>query len=161
MGGHCIPVDPRYLTHWARTSGRRLTIVEAADEVNTGMPGYLAQRLASSLHECERPLEESSVLLLGVTYKADIADTRETPAAPLVRSLRERGVRPHFHDPHLAEWSVDGVPVPRAELDALSTVDVVVLLQPHAEYDVDDICARSRVVFDAHGVAKSPNAVAL
>ncbi|WNV87670.1 nucleotide sugar dehydrogenase [Umezawaea sp. Da 62-37] len=162
VGGHCIPVDPRYLTHWARASGRRLSIVEAADEVNTGMPDYLARRLERSLREHDLPVEGTSVLLLGVTYKADIADTRETPAAPLVRSLRERGIRPHFHDPHLAEWSVDGIPVAPADLgEDLSTMDVVVLLQPHVEYDVDDICARSRLVFDAHGVTRSPNAVAL
>ncbi|HEX6344823.1 nucleotide sugar dehydrogenase [Umezawaea sp.] len=162
VGGHCIPVDPRYLSHWARTSGRRLGVVEAADEVNTGMPAYLAGRLERSLRERGLPLREASVLLLGVTYKADIADTRETPAAPLVRILRERGARPHFHDPHLSEWSVDGVPVAPADLDGqLSTMDVVVLLQPHAAYDVDDVCARSRAVFDAHGVSRSPNAVAL
>jgi UDP-N-acetyl-D-glucosamine dehydrogenase len=162
VGGHCIPVDPRYLLHWAHSSGRRLSIVEAADEVNTGMPGYVTQRLERSLGEAGRGFEGASVLLLGITYKADIADIRESPAIPLARSLRERGVQLHFHDPHVPEWAVDGVPVPCADLSLdLSGMDIVVLLQPHTAYDIDDLCARSKALFDAHGVTKSANVVAL
>jgi len=158
VGGHCIPVDPRYLSHWARSSGRRLSLVELAADLNDAMPGYLADRIEQVLAELGVPLAKSSVLLLGVTYKADVADTREAPSAAIARALKRRGARLFFHDPHVTTWSVDEVEITRADLrDGVAAVDIVVLAQHHSAYDVDKICARARAVFDPHGKVQAAN----
>ncbi|WP_395692960.1 nucleotide sugar dehydrogenase [Nocardioides sp.] len=154
VGGHCIPIDPNYLSHNVRAKlGYPFRFVELAQEINATMPSYVARRAQNLLNEHGKAIHGSSVLLLGVTYKADIGDQRESPAVPLAKHLDLLGARVVYHDPHVEEWE-PGVPVSRAsDLEtALAFADLVVLVQPHTAYDVADLASRSRLFFDTRGV---------
>ena len=154
VGGHCIPIDPNYLSHNVRARlGYPFRFVELAEEINATMPSYVAHRAQNLLNQHGKAIHGSSVLLLGVTYKPDIADQRESPAVPLARHLNLLGAHVVYHDPRVPEWD-PGVPVSRVEdlATALAFADLVVLVQPHADYDVPALAASSRLFFDTRGV---------
>lgn len=153
VGGHCIPIDPNYLSYKVRTLGYPFRFVELAQEINSRMPGYVVDRAAELLNRHAKPLNGANVLLLGVTYKRDIADQRESPARPIARRLLARGARLAYHDPHVDEWPIDGQDVRRAtELDAeLAMADVTILLQDHDVYDMDNLVASSKLLLDTRG----------
>ena len=153
VGGHCIPIDPNYLSYKVRTLGYPFRFVELAQEINARMPGYVAQRAGEMLNRAGRAVRGARVLLLGVTYKPDIADQRESPARPVARKLRQSGARLVFHDPHVREWTVDGEPVRRADdLEAeLASADLAILLQHHSAYDADALARSARLLLDTRG----------
>jgi UDP-N-acetyl-D-glucosamine dehydrogenase len=164
VGGHCIPIDPNYLSYKVRTLGYPFRFVELAQEINGRMPGYVTERAAELLNRNSLPVNGARVLLLGVTYKRDVADQRESPARPLARKLRARGAQVAYHDPHVPEWQVDGQPVRRAaSLDtALAEADLVILLQAHRDYDLARIARTARLLLDTRGVVpKTPQVEAL
>ena len=159
VGGHCIPIDPNYLSHNVRTRlGYPFRFVELAQEINASMPAYVARRVQDALNEDGKALRGAQVLLLGVTYKADIADQRESPAVPVARRLLEQGARLSFHDPLIEHWDElepelggAAVSVPHLEA-AVADADLVVLLQRHRDYDVDALARASRRFLDTRGV---------
>jgi UDP-N-acetyl-D-glucosamine dehydrogenase len=153
VGGHCIPIDPNYLSYKVRTLGYPFRFVELAQEINGRMPGYVTDRAADLLNRHARPVNGARILLLGVTYKKDIADQRESPARPLARKLRSRGADVSYHDPYVPQWLVDDVAVPRhTDLGAaLADADLVILLQPHGCYDPAALAA-ARLLLDTRGV---------
>jgi nucleotide sugar dehydrogenase len=155
VGGHCIPIDPNYLSHAVRTRlGYPFRFVELAHEINATMPGYVAHRAQNVLNETGMPVNGASVLLLGVTYKPDIADQRESPAVPLARRLAELGATLSYHDPYVPSWQIPGLEVPRTEdLDgAVAATDLVILVQNHREYDVERLASLAKRFFDTRGV---------
>jgi nucleotide sugar dehydrogenase len=159
VGGHCIPIDPNYLSHNVRTRlGYPFRFVELAQEINASMPAYVARRVQDALNDDGKALRGARVLLLGVTYKADIADQRESPAVPVARRLLEQGAALSFHDPLIAHWDELGpelgdAATSVADLEAaVADADVVVLLQHHRDYDVDALAAGSRRFLDTRGV---------
>ena len=153
VGGHCIPIDPNYLSYKVRTLGYPFRFVELAQEINSRMPGYVVDRAAELLNRHAKPLNGANVLLLGVTYKQDIADQRESPAQPIARRLLARGAVLSFHDPHVPAWAIDGRPVRRVtDLDTdIVTADVVILLQNHSEYDLPQLAASAKLFLDTRG----------
>jgi UDP-N-acetyl-D-glucosamine dehydrogenase len=154
VGGHCIPIDPNYLSYNVRAKlGYPFRFVELAQEINASMPTYVVRRLMELLNEQARALRGSTVLLLGVTYKRDIADQRESPARYIAQGLAAHGARVQFHDPYVSEWSVDGSTLQRVpDLDgALASADVSVLLQAHSDYDLEHVARTSRLLFDTRG----------
>ncbi|MQA61477.1 MAG: nucleotide sugar dehydrogenase [Actinophytocola sp.] len=163
VGGHCIPIDPNYLSYKVRTLGYPFRFVELAQEINQSMPAYVVRRTQDLLNEQSKPLRGSRVLLLGVTYKPDIHDQRESPAKPVARALLDWGADLVFHDPHVAEWSVNGDSVPRVEdLDAeLAAADISILLQPHRAYDLAAIAKRAALLFDTRGKVEDPGVARL
>jgi len=154
VGGHCIPIDPNYLSYKVRTLGYPFRFVELAQEINGRMPGYVTERAAELLNRNAQPLNGARVLLLGVTYKRDIADQRESPARPIARKLRARGAAVAYHDPYVPGWEVDGQTVSRADdLDAaVAAADLVILLQSHQVYDPARIARAARLMLDTRGV---------
>jgi UDP-N-acetyl-D-glucosamine dehydrogenase len=161
VGGHCIPVDPNYLSHRVRRLGYPFRFVELAQEVNERMPAYVVARITRMLNNRSLAVNGSSVLLLGVTYKADIADERETPALPLARRLRTLGANLSYADPYVTEWTVAGAPVPRV-MDlgqAIAEADITVLLQPHAAFDLAEIQNKAQLVLDTRGVLADSDTV--
>jgi len=154
VGGHCIPIDPNYLSYKVRTLGYPFRFVELAQEINGRMPGYVTERAAELLNRHAQPVNGARVLLLGVTYKKDIADQRESPARPIARKLRARGAAVAYHDPYVPSWQVDGQDVPRAaDLPAaVADADLVILLQAHQDYDLPGLAATARLVLDTRGV---------
>jgi nucleotide sugar dehydrogenase len=153
VGGHCIPIDPNYLSYKVRTLGYPFRFVELAQEINSRMPGYVVDRAAELLNRHAKPLNGANVLLLGVTYKKDIADQRESPARPIARRLLARGAVLSYDDPHVPDWAIDGRDVRRVtDLDTeIVTADVVILLQDHSEYDLEQLAASSKLFLDTRG----------
>ena len=172
VGGHCIPIDPNYLSHHVKTVlGRPFRFVELAQEINEGMPRYVRSRIQDALNDQAKALRGSHVLLLGVTYKPDIADQRESPVRPLARELLTDGAQVEFFDPFVAQWNIDSdhgqhegdrILESVSDLDsAIARADIVVLLQPHKTFDLDDIVAKSKVVFDTRGKLSGANVIRL
>ena len=159
VGGHCIPVDPSYLSHRVRGRlGYAFRMVELAEEINTAAPLYVANRLWRALNEVKKPVMGSTILLLGVTYKPDVADCRQTPATPLAERLASWGAHVEFHDPYVPGWSFrsNGSVTTLASVDdpyqAAEIADAVVLLQPHREYDLDRLAREGSLIIDTRGV---------
>jgi UDP-N-acetyl-D-glucosamine dehydrogenase len=164
VGGHCIPIDPNYLSHRVRARlGYPFRFVELAQEINATMPSYIARRIQDQLNLDGTPLRGASVLLLGVTYKANIADTRESPAVPLAKALLAQGALLRFHDPLVKQFMVSGCDVPRVDdlFESLRDSDISVLLQNHDEYDIDAMAAFSTRFLDTRGVARRADHVQL
>jgi nucleotide sugar dehydrogenase len=155
VGGHCIPIDPNYLSHNVRSRlGYAFRFVELAQEINSTMPAYVVQRVQSLLNDESRALRGARVLLLGVTYKADIADVRESPAVAVATLLQQEGAVLAYHDPHVPVWTVGSSALESvADLDAaVAEADIVVLLQNHSAYDLTDLASRAHRLFDTRGV---------
>jgi len=163
VGGHCIPVDPRYLGSKAAAEGFTFTTLEAAHAVNDRMPEHVCARVDRLLAAEGTSLRGAEVLLLGVSYKPDVADTRQSPAYPVARGLMRRGARVRYHDPNVAEFLVDGVPVGGADdlLGALRTADAAVLLQDHSCYTAADLVAGGTPVLDTRGKHAGENVTLL
>ncbi|SDS02571.1 nucleotide sugar dehydrogenase [Actinopolymorpha singaporensis] len=162
VGGHCIPIDPNYLSYKVKRLGYPFRFVELAQEINQRMPSYVAQRVQDLVNDAGKSVRGSTVLILGVTYKPNIADQRESPSRPVARRLRRMGTNLVFHDPYVTEWEVDGEPVPRVDdLDeALDTADLALLLQDHAVYDPQTL-SRARLLFDTRGRVRDGTAEVL
>ncbi|MFG2966582.1 nucleotide sugar dehydrogenase [Streptomyces sp. NPDC048288] len=153
VGGHCIPIDPNYLSYKVRSIGYEFRFVELAREINAHMPEYVVRRAQDLLNHEGRALHGSRVLLLGVTYKPDVADQREAPAVPVARLLREREAEIAFHDPFVPAWFVDGEAVPRVTdvAAAVRSHDLTILLQDHSVYDLPALGDEARLLFDTRG----------
>lgn len=158
VGGHCIPIDPNYLSHRVRARlGYAFRFVELAQEINAGMPAYVTHRAQDLLNDVSKPVRGSRILLLGVTYKPDIADQRESPSVGVARQLQALGGEVAFHDPFVHDWSVPGVRSAGDDvLAACAEADLTILLQHHSAYDVDEIARRARLFFDTRGVSTDP-----
>ncbi len=154
VGGHCIPIDPNYLSYEVkRTLGYPFRFVELAQEINQSMPSYTVQRVQEALNDDKLALNGAEVLILGVTYKPNIADQRESPAFDVAVELLKRGAVLKFHDPKVDTWhlpSGDLPCVPDLE-EAVREADISILLQNHAEYDVQDLAAQAKRFFDTRG----------
>ncbi|MEW1938007.1 nucleotide sugar dehydrogenase [Dietzia maris] len=151
VGGHCIPIDPNYLSHSVRSKlGYPFRFVELAQEVNNSMPRYVVLRVQELLNENRIALNGASVLLLGVTYKADIADQRESPATPLAKQLQEAGAIVTYHDPFIEEWRQVDPPLARVDnlLAAVAQADLVILVQAHSDYNYPEIAKRASRILD-------------
>ena len=154
VGGHCIPVDPLYLSWRARQFGAAAKFIELARDVNASMPAYCVARVQDLLNDEGRALRGARVLLLGVAYKADIGDMRESPAVPLVELLQAKGASVSYHDPNVAELHVDQQVLRSVELtDAVvADADVVVVVTPHRTVDYGRVAANASLVFDTRNV---------
>ena len=161
VGGHCIPVDPMYLSWRARQFGGSAKFIELARDVNDAMPLYCASRVQDLLNDRERALKGSVVLIVGVAYKADISDMRESPALPLIGHLRSKGAIVRYHDPHVPELRLDDGDVLRSmPLDAaLDGAACAVIVTPHRAIDLDAVIAGVDVVFDTRNAVRrdAPN----
>ncbi|AWW37064.1 MULTISPECIES: nucleotide sugar dehydrogenase [Streptomyces] len=153
VGGHCIPIDPNYLSYKVRSLGIPFRFVELAQEINQRMPVHVVNRTADLLNDHGKAVRGSRILLLGVTYKPDISDQRESPALAVAESLRARGAELVYFDPRVEDWSVGGVPVERTDdyLATAESADITVLLQPHREIDLPLLADRAQVLFDTRG----------
>ena len=160
VGGHCIPIDPNYLSHRVKTSlGFPFRFVELAEEINSGMPAYVARRTQDLLNEQHMPVAGRNVLLLGVTYKPDIADQRESPADDVALHLRGLGALVSYWDPFVDNWQPYGKPVPRVESleDGIRKADVAIVLQAHSALDKALLEDVPMPVLDARGVLNGKN----
>jgi UDP-N-acetyl-D-glucosamine dehydrogenase len=147
VGGHAVPQD---LTGHG---GRTLRMAELAQQVNNHMPRYVIQRAATLLNEHGKSARGARVLLLGVTYKADLADQQATPAQEIAIRLMELGASVSYHDPHIPSWSILDRPVPRADslYEAAADADLTILLQQHRTYDLQGLSVKAQLLLDTRG----------
>jgi len=155
-GGHCIPLDPYYLSSKAREYGFHTRFIELAAEINEGMPQHVAARIMEMLNARGRSLNGADVLVLGVAYKKDVADTRESPSLSLMELLREKGARVSYNDPYVPRVQLAGDSLESVELSdgRLSAADCVVLATDHSCYDLGRVAGRARLIFDARGATR-------
>ncbi|KIL41616.1 UDP-N-acetyl-D-glucosamine dehydrogenase [Gordoniibacillus kamchatkensis] len=155
IGGHCIPVDPLYLSWKAKQRGFDLKFVELAHEINESMPDYVVQRVRACLSG-SKPLQASSVFVIGVTYKRDVNDLRESRAVTIVGKLLELGVQVNFHDPYINEIEVGGRKLKGVALTKryIQRHDCVLILTDHSRIPYDSIAAYSRLVIDTRNATK-------
>ncbi|MEU4241634.1 nucleotide sugar dehydrogenase [Actinoplanes sp. NPDC026619] len=161
VGGHCIPIDPNYLSHNVRSKlGYPFRFVELAQEINATMPDYVARRAQNLLNADGQAVHGATILMLGVTYKANIADQRESPATPLARQLASLGATVLYHDPHVPTWKVGDVEITRTDdlEGAAASADLVILVQHHREYDADHLAGVAKRFFDTRGVTTAREA---
>lgn len=161
LGGHCIPIDPHYLAWKLKTLDYDARFIQLAAEINFGMPLYVRGMIADALlSEYSKTLKDSSVLVLGVAYKADVSDLRESPALDLIRLLHEEGAGVTYHDPYVPRLNVNGLRMTSVPLDqdTLRTADCVVITTAHNSYDWEWVAESSRLVVDTRNATKNVNA---
>lgn len=150
VGGHCIPLDPFYLQWVARITGEGARFVELAESVNSSMPRVVVDRVGEALNERAKPVRGSDVLVLGVAYKADVSDQRESPAVACILRLQQLGARVAYADPHVPVYCEHGVDLEAVELTAerIASADVVLLLTEHAAFDYESIFENADLIVD-------------
>lgn len=163
VGGHCIPIDPNYLSHRVRAKlGYPFRLVELAQEINASMPRYVYDRISRRLNMDGKAVRDSRVLLLGVTYKANIADQRESPALGLADELIRSGANLTYCDPYVSNWHPAGTAVRRQELEVgLAKADIAILLQRHAAFSLEALQAGPTPILDTTGTLDGTHVVRL
>jgi UDP-N-acetyl-D-glucosamine dehydrogenase len=160
LGGHCIPIDPFYLSWIARQHGMTTRFIELAGEVNTAMPAFVVSKVADALNDAGKPLKGSKVALLGMAYKKDVDDPRESPGFELMDLLLRKGAAVSYNDPHvpalprMRHWphlAMDSTPL---SAEYLAAQDCVLIATDHSAYDYDFITAHSRLVIDTRNATR-------
>ncbi|RLA97032.1 MAG: UDP-N-acetyl-D-glucosamine dehydrogenase [Deltaproteobacteria bacterium] len=158
VGGHCIPIDPFYLTYKAREYDWHTRLIELAGEINDFMPEYVVQRLQDILNERGKPLKDSTILVLGVTYKGDVADLRESPALKVIENLVEKHAKVLFFDPLIESFTHKGKEYKRVDLteDLLKNIDGVVITTAHTKgVDYEFVLKHVPFVYDTKNITKN------
>jgi UDP-N-acetyl-D-glucosamine dehydrogenase len=161
LGGHCIPIDPFYLTWLARKHGEQTRFIELAGEINTHMPQYVINRLAEFLNDLRKPINGSKIALLGVAYKKDVDDPRESPSFELMKLLRQRGALLSYNDPHIPVLPkmrhYPNLPAMQSQEltpEYLASQDCVLIATDHSAYDYDFIVRHAQLVLDTRNATK-------
>jgi UDP-N-acetyl-D-glucosamine dehydrogenase len=166
LGGHCIPIDPFYLTWVARKHGLATRFIELAGEINTSMPAYVVGKVADALNDQCKPIKGSKITLLGMAYKKDVDDPRESPGFELMELLLQKGAVVHYNDPYIpvlpAMRRYPHLSMPSQELSAeyLRTRDCVLIATDHSSYDWNWIAQHARLIVDTRNAMKDVTAPA-
>ena len=159
VGGHCIPIDPKYLSFKTRQIGQPVRFVELAQEINNSMPNYVISRISELMNKKEILLKNSKILLLGVAYKKDIGDTRESPAIDIIESLLEKNVEVSFYDPHVDELIVNKKSILKEQdIESAPNYDMVIIHTPHTSFSNIDFANFKSLIFDTTGSFTISNA---
>jgi len=159
VGGHCIPIDPKYLSFKTRQIGQPVRFVELAQEINNSMPNYVISRISELMNKKEILLKNSKILLLGVAYKKDIGDTRESPAIDIIESLLEKSAEVSFYDPYVDELIVNKESILKEQdLESISNYDMVIIHTPHTSFSKIDFENIKSLIFDTTGSFTISNA---
>jgi UDP-N-acetyl-D-glucosamine dehydrogenase len=153
LGGHCIPIDPLYLSWKMKELNYTAKFIELASEINSNMPRYTVNRVMDALNDRGKPLKGSKVLVLGVAYKPDIDDVRESPALDVIALMKKKGAQVFYHDPYIPQirhehegWQMESVP---DVMDCVREADAVVIVTNHKSYDYSAILAEAQFIFDS------------
>ena len=152
VGGHCIPVDPEYLSFKTRQIGKPVRFVELAQEINNSMPSYVITRCSELMNANEKVLNKSRILIMGVAYKKDISDTRESPAKDVISGLLDKNANVSYLDPFVENLNINGEEITKIETDSnLSDFDLIIIHTPHSEFKNINFENISSLVFDTTG----------
>jgi UDP-N-acetyl-D-glucosamine dehydrogenase len=157
MGGHCLPIDPFYLAFKAREHDFYPEFIELAGKMNQAQPAYCAERIERALNDMGKPVKDSKILILGVSYKAGVGDMRESPALKIAELLRELGGDISYHDPHVPELPKFGLQ--SVDLDtAAAAADVAAIVTAHPGIDYEALAATVPMLVDFRGVTRAIDA---
>jgi UDP-N-acetyl-D-glucosamine dehydrogenase len=158
QGGHCIPIDPLYLSWKMKSFSYNARFIELASEINTNMPRYVVSRVMEALNDRSKPVRGSKVLVLGAAYKPDVNDIRESPALDVIGLLRKKGADVQYHDPYIPHihhetegWQMDSV---QDMMKAVGEADAVVVITNHKVYDYEAIVNNAKFVFDSRNATR-------
>jgi UDP-N-acetyl-D-glucosamine dehydrogenase len=154
VGGHCIPLDPHYLSWKLKTLNYNARFIQLAGEINSDMPRYWVEKVQDALNDVEKAIKGSKILILGVAYKKDIDDVRESPALDIIALLQEKGAAIHYHDPYVPEFTYAGLYL-RSETDldsALQEADCVVIATDHTQYQWEKVAELAALLVDTRHV---------
>jgi len=156
LGGHCLPSDPLYLSWKARTHGFEARLIELAAEINSYIPHYVVDRIVGALNDQKKALKDSKIFIIGVTYKKDINDMRESPALTIINSLIEKEAEVRYHDPLVLSFEVDGLKLDSVDLtkESISSSDCVVIVTDHSSLDCKLILDNANLIIDTRNVLK-------
>jgi UDP-N-acetyl-D-glucosamine dehydrogenase len=155
LGGHCIPIDPLYLSWKLKTLNYRARFIELAGEINSEMPEHVCSRVADALNQRERSVKGSRILILGVAYKRDSDDVRESPALDILRILESRGAHVSYNDPRVPELRLnEAILRSQALMPAVRAADLVVIVTDHSSYPYAEIVEAAALVVDTRNATK-------
>jgi UDP-N-acetyl-D-glucosamine dehydrogenase len=156
IGGHCIPLDPHYLAWKMRTLNYKTRFIDLASEINSQMPAYVVEKIANALNDDRKPVNGSKILVLGVAYKRDINDVRESPALDVMHLLEERGAAVSFHDPFVPSIREEGDVRDGVDLtaDIIESMDAVVVVTDHRDVDYQLVMDRAQLIIDSRNVMR-------
>ncbi len=152
LGGHCVPIDPHYLSWKLKALNFYARFIELAGEINIKMPEFLVSKIDGALNEREKSIKGSKILILGVAYKSNVSDARESPALDVIRLLKERGGKVVYNDPYVPQ--VEGLKSIPVTESALRNADCVVITTAHSNYDYKEIVAKARLIIDSRNATK-------
>jgi UDP-N-acetyl-D-glucosamine dehydrogenase len=157
LGGHCIPIDPLYLSWKLKAVNYNARFIEMASAVNSEMPHYVVSKVIDALNEVQKSVKGSNILVLGVAYKRDIDDLRESPSLDVIRLLQERGAAVAYHDPFVPDLGHEGMAMKSIKLTAaaLKAADCVVVITDHSQYDWEMIAKNTRIIVDSRNALKN------
>ena len=158
LGGHCIPIDPLYLSWKMKSFNYNARFIELASEINTNMPRYVVERIMDALNDKSKALKGSKILILGVAYKPDVSDVRESPALDVIGLLQNKGAKVEYHDPYIPHihhetegWRMDSV---KDVMKSVKESDAVVIVTNHKAYDYEAIVNAAKFVFDSRNATR-------
>jgi len=162
LGGHCIPIDPFYLSWKSKQAGIEARFIELAGQINGQMPHFVVEKVQNALNDHTKPVRGSKVHIYGVSYKRDIDDVRESPALDIMLLLQRRGAVISYTDPYVPILDLDGLEL--ASTDAFEDADCVVVVTDHTKFDYADLAKRANLIVDTRNALKTfhqPNIVRL
>ena len=152
LGGHCIPIDPFYLSWKTKQAGIEARFIELAGYINGQMPHFVVDKVQNALNDVAKPLKGSHIHILGVAYKRDIDDVRESPALDIIHLLQNRGARVTYKDPFIPSVSLDGLNLTSQDLSA--DADCVVIVTDHSTFDYNKLVSRAALIVDTRNALK-------
>jgi len=164
LGGHCIPIDPFYLSWKTKQAGIEARFIELAGYINGNMPHFVVEKIQSALNDVSKPVRGSSIHILGVAYKRDIDDVRESPALDIIHLLLRRGATISYSDPYVPEITIDGATLQAGGDQDLTDADCVVIVTDHKAFDYQSLPGKAKLLVDTRNALKgiqSPNIVRL
>jgi UDP-N-acetyl-D-glucosamine dehydrogenase len=166
LGGHCIPIDPHYLAWKLKTLDYQARFIQLASHINGTMPNYVVTKVTSALNDEKKSVRDSNIMILGVAYKPNVNDVRESPALDIIRVLEKRGAKIYFNDPHVNTLTISEtrcIELKRTPLTAnsLKKMDCVIIITNHARFNYPLVCRYSHLIVDTRNATKevkSPSA---
>lgn len=151
VGGHCIPIDPNYLSFKTRQIGKPVRFVELAQEINNSMPSYIVSRILEKMNSLQKPMKNSNILILGVAYKKDISDTRESPSIDIIENLVSKGVNVSFYDPYVESLDLNVSVNKEQDINNFDNYDLILFHTSHSEFSKINFQEMDVPIFDATG----------
>ena len=157
LGGHCLPIDPLYLSWRARSYGFEARFIELASQINSDMPHFVVRKTGDFLNEKGKSVKNSKILVLGVAYKRDVNDLRESPAIEIIKLLEEKGAKIKYHDPFVPQMDLEPKIIRSVKLtkQAVASADCVIIITDHTNIDYDMVVKNAKLIFDTRNVLKN------